>query len=582
MKKGEKMKNAKYYLIFLTVMLMFCLVGATSLAMPPHPDVETKVRLGEVKLPAHLLNPRSAQENGIDQPSVHPKSEVYPYGTGPVGNYRVLVLLVEFSDNLSVVNPSFFDTLVFENLVGCVRHFYQEVSYGALDIITVDLPSATGWQTAPQTYAYYVNAQNGLGSYPQNCQKLVEDLADLVDPIVDFSAYDNDTDGYVDALVVVHAGEGAEFTGSPNDIWSHKWGVTYSWSSSNLKDGVRVWEYTMQPEFWVASYDMTCGVYCHELGHVFGLPDLYDTEYSSYGIGDWSLMAGGSWNGTLGNSPAHPDAWCMCQLGYVTPTVLSSNTTGVSIPAIENLPTVYKLWTSGSPLNEYFLVSNRQLIGYDSALPYQGLLIWHVDDNLADYGANDDEWYPGHTAYGHYKVALEQSDGLWKLESTIPFGFVNYSGHPYPGAPGNRDFHGGTLPNSRSYSDAETWVAVSNISDPGPVMTCDLFVSPSDVEDEQTESSPNSFSLKQNYPNPFNPHTRIEYWIPKRSHIKVEIFNVLGEKIKTLVDGEKERGLHTVNWDGASQQGVPVANGIYLYQLQADEFVNTNKMVLLR
>lgn len=582
MKKGEKMKNAKYYLIFLMVMLMFCLVGATSLAMPPHPDVETKVRLGEVKLPAHLLNPRSAQETGIDQPSAHPKSEVYPYGTGPVGNYRVLVLLVEFSDNLSAVNPTFFDTLVFENLVGCVRHFYQEVSYGALDIITIDLPSATGWQTAPQTYAYYVNAQNGLGAYPQNCQKLVEDLADLVDPIVDFSAYDNDTDGYVDALVVVHSGQGAEFTGSPNDIWSHKWGVTYSWSSSNLKDGVRVWEYTMQPEFWTSSYDMTCGVYCHELGHVFGLPDLYDTDYSSYGVGEWSLMAGGSWNGSLGNSPAHPDAWCMCQLGYVTPIVLSSNTTGVSIPAIENLPTVYKLWTSGTPLNEYFLVANRQLIGYDSALPYLGLLIWHVDDNLLDYGANDDEWYPGYTDSGHYKVALEQSNGLWKLESTVPFGFVNYSGHPYPGAPDNRDFHGGTLPNSRSYSDAETWVAVSNISDPGPVMTCDLFVSPSDVEDEQTESSPNSFSLKQNYPNPFNPHTKIEYWVPKRSHIKMEIFNILGEKIKTLVDGEKERGLHTENWDGANQQGVPVANGIYLYQLQADEFVNTNKMILLR
>jgi immune inhibitor A len=582
MKKGKKMKNAKYYLILLMVMLMFCLVGATSLAMPPHPDVETKVRLGEVKLPAHLLNPRSAQETGIDQSSVHPKSEVYPYGTGPVGNYKVLVLLVEFSDNLSVVNPTFFDTLVFENLVGCVRHFYQEVSYGALDIITIDLPSATGWQTAPQTYAYYVNAQNGLGSYPQNCQKLVEDLVDLVDSTVDFSAYDNDTDGYVDALVVVHAGQGAEFTGSPNDIWSHKWGVTYSWSSSNLKDGVRVWEYTMQPEFWTSSYDMTCGVYCHELGHVFGLPDLYDTDYSSYGIGEWSLMAGGSWNGTLGNSPAHPDAWCMCQLGYVTPTVLSSNTTGVSIPAIENLPTVYKLWTSGSPLNEYFLVANRQLIGYDSALPYLGLLIWHVDDNIFDYGANDDEWYPGHTAYGHYKVALEQSDSLWQLESTIPFGFVNYTGHPYPGAANNRDFHGGTLPNSRSYADAETWVAVSNISDPGPIMTCDLFVSPSDVEDEQTESSPNNFTLKQNYPNPFNPYTKIEYWVPKRSHIKVEIFNILGEKIKTLVDREKERGLHTENWDGANQQGVPVANGIYLYQLQADEFVNTNKMILLR
>lgn len=548
--------------------------------MPPHPNLENKMRSGEVAIPEHLQNLRFMQEKGIDQPSLHPISETYPLGTGPVGNYNVLVLLVEFSDNSSSVNGSFFDTLIFENQFGCVHHYYQEISYGALDIITVNLPSTTGWNTAPETYAYYVDGQHGTGTYPHNCQKLVEDLVDLVDPVVDFSQYDNDFDGYVDALVVVHAGPGAEFPPySPDDIWSHKWSVPWPWTAA---DGVKVRDYTMQPEYWQSPYDMTCGVYCHELGHVFGLPDLYDTDYTSYGIGQWSLMAGGSWNGSLGNSPAHPDAWCMTQLGYVTPTVVTSNTSGVSIPAIENSPVVYKLWTSGSPLSEYFLVVNRQKTGYDSALPSEGLLIWHVDESIGDYGANDNEWYSGHTTFGHYKVALEQSDGLWELESTVPFGYVNYSNDPYPGSLDRRIFNGSSTPNSHSYAETETYVEVTSISNSGPTMTCDFFVSPADVEDEFTERSPSNYSLKQNYPNPFNPTTEIEYFVPRDGHIKLEIFNLLGQKIQTLVDQEQKRGTYTITWDSTSEQKTSVSNGIYFYQLSAEDFEKTNKMILLK
>ena len=466
--------TSKINLVSLSLIVVLLISAHQGLnAMPPHPDLETQIKLGKVSLPDYLTNPRYLEERGINQPSFHPINTTYPTGTGPTGSFKALVLLVNFSDNPSAVNPSFFDTLVFENQQGCVRHYYREVSYDALDIVTVDFPSTTGWQTAPQTYGYYVNGQYGLGSHPQNAQKLVEDLVDLVDPIVDFSQYDNDSDGEVDALMVVHAGAGAEFTASPDDIWSHKWGVTWSWSL-DLKDGVRIWEYTMQPEYWLSAYDMTCGVYCHELGHVFGLPDLYDTDYSSRGIGRWSLMAGGSWNGSLGNSPAHPDGWCMTRLGYVTPTTVAVNTPGVEIPAVKDSPTIYKLWTDGSPANEYFLVENRQKIGYDSYLPHHGLLIYHVDDNVGDYGANDLEWYPGYTDYGHYKVALEQADGLWQMEQNLSSGDT---GDPFPGSSDNRTFDGSSVPNSQSYAGTETYVRISNISDSGDTMTCDFFVS---------------------------------------------------------------------------------------------------------
>lgn len=563
----------------LTVALLLAPMGSRSFGMPPHQDLENKIRLGEVDMPEHLLGPPFMQETGVNRPALHPISETYPTGAGPVGSYNALVLLVDFSDNLSSVNASFFDTLVFINQQGCVRHYYQEVSYGALDIVTVNLPSTVGWNNALQTYAYYVGGNYGLGGYPNNCQKLVEDLVALVDSVIDFSAYDNDSDSYVDALIVVHAGPGAELTGDTSDVWSHKWSVPFPWTAA---DGVNVKDYTIQPEYWYSAYDMTCGVYCHELGHVFGLPDLYDTDYSSYGVGKWSLMANGSWNGSLGASPAHPDAWCLARLGYVTPTVVSSNTSGASIPAIENSPTAYKLWTSGSPLNEYFLVANRQKSGYDSALPYDGLLIWHVDENIADYGANDDEWYPGHTSYGHFKVAVEQADGLWELESVVPYGYVNYSGDPYPGSSSNTTFDGSSLPSSQSYAQSQTYVSVDNISNSGPVMTCDLFVSPADVKDELTEISPSQYVLKQNYPNPFNPGTRIEYSVPSDGHVELEIFNVLGQKIRTLVDEEKNMGLHVVSWDGTNDEGAFVANGIYFYQLRAEDFVNTSKMILLK
>lgn len=563
----------------ITLALLLALASLNAFAMPPHPDLQEKVKTGEVDVPWYLLNSQLIHQQGVDQPSLHPASETYPSGTGPVGNFRMLMLLVDFTDKASSVNASFFDTLGFEAQFGTIRDYYQKVSYGALDIITVNLPSATGWYTAPQTYAYYVNAQNGLGAYPLNCQKLVEDLVALVDPVVDFSDYDNDSDGDVDALMVVHAGPGAELTGSDHDVWSHKWSVPWPWTAA---DGVNVKDYSMQPEYWYNPYDMTCGVYCHELGHVFGLPDLYDTDYTSYGVGDWSLMAGGSWNGWLGNSPAHPDAWCMTRLGYVTASVVASNTTGAQIPAIQNSPSAYKLWTSGSPVNEYFLVSNRQKTGYDSALPYEGLLIWHVDDNISDFGANDDEWYPGHTVFGHYKVALEQSDGLWELETTVPFGSVGYTNDPYPGILDRRTFDDSSLPNSKSYADAETHVSVVNVSNSGDTMTCDFYVSPAGVEDGLTENLPPDYMLGQNYPNPFNPSTEIEYFVRRQGHVKLEIFNLLGQKLHTLVDEEKKSGTHRVTWDGTNDLGGSVSTGVYLYRLEADTFEKTNKMILLK
>jgi hypothetical protein len=121
--------------------------------------------------------------------------------------------------------------------------------------------------------------------------------------------------------------------------------------------------------------------------------------------------------------------------------------------------------------DEYFLVENRQQIGYDIELPGEGLLIYHVSDTVSTQ--NDNEWYPGHTEEGHYLVALEQADGQWQLEQNTNQG---EAGDPFPGSTNNTAFEESTTPDSKTYSFASSAVEVTNISPPGTYMTADLTV----------------------------------------------------------------------------------------------------------
>jgi M6 family metalloprotease-like protein len=437
--------------------------------MPPHPALLERARRGEVTLPEFVTDPDVRRQLGIEQPQ--------EFVAGPQGNWRALALLVEFTDNPSQVGANYFDTLLFGSGSGTLKDYYSAASYGSLDIVTVNLPSAIGWCTMPQTYAYYVNGNNGFSNYPRNAQKLAEDAVLVADPIVDFTQYDNDGDGWVDTVFIIHAGPGAEFTGNADDIWSHSWATR----NDPLVDGVRVNSYTAEPEYWVNPPDMTVGVFAHELGHVFGLPDLYDTDGSSAGIGRWSLMAGGAWNGTLGNLPAFPDAWSRSALDFVNPVNVVADLTGVSFPAATTSQTVYRLWTNGAAGSEYFLVENRQQSGYDAGLPASGLLIWHVDESKGGNQAECDQLNNWSCGAGHQKVALEQADGLWDLEHNTDSGD---GGDPYPGTTNDREFASASTPNSSSYAHSSgTCVGVSGISNSGATMTADLSVScgPSDV-----------------------------------------------------------------------------------------------------
>jgi len=93
---------------------------------------------------------------------------------------------------------------------------------------------------------------------------------------------------------------------------------------------------------------------------------------------------------------------------------------------------------------------------------------------------------------------------------------------------------------------------------------------------------PSSFSLSQNHPNPFNPHTVIQYALPQGAHVNLVIYNVLGQKVKTLVNDFQTAGFQSVEWDGTNDNGSVTSSGIYFYKLVAGDFTQTKKMVMLK
>ncbi len=442
--------------------LLFAALTPLAHAVPFRPDVLASLRQ-EGKLPAIVAATDAARARGLDQPpaDLHPWVRSHAKGR-IIPDRQAIVILVDFSDNAAdgaTYPPSHYQQMLFSVGAypgGSMRDWYLENSYGQFDVTG----GVTIWLRMPRTYAYYVDGSAGFGSYPHNAQKLAEDAAVAADPYIDFSQYDNDgpdgvpdsgdDDGVVDALFIVHAGPGREETGSDDDIHSHAW----SMANPVAVDGVIASPYSMESD------NGKRGVFGHEFGHVLGLPDLYDTDYSSSGVGYWCMMSTGSWGGG-GSTPVHFLSWCKARLGFLEPTTLLSNQTGVSIGQVETHPVSYVLWTGGYPNRQSFTVENRQRVGSDVSLPASGLILCHIDESVS---GNSDDWHP--------LVMVEQADGL----SDLQYARGSDGGDPYPGGTNNRTFDANSTPNSRSYANGLTQVVVTNVGDSGEWMTADLTV----------------------------------------------------------------------------------------------------------
>ncbi|HEX7402330.1 MAG TPA: T9SS type A sorting domain-containing protein [candidate division Zixibacteria bacterium] len=109
-----------------------------------------------------------------------------------------------------------------------------------------------------------------------------------------------------------------------------------------------------------------------------------------------------------------------------------------------------------------------------------------------------------------------------------------------------------------------------------------VTMSPVEQEEDDFASLPKEFDLRQNYPNPFNPTTVIEYALPKPSQVKIQIYNILGRRVRNLIDQRQEPGYQTIHWDGKDDSGNEVSSGIYFYRIVAGDFVKCKKMTLLK
>ena len=458
------MKPTKLVLLIALVLISFELN-----AMPLSPEsIEHLKASGQLE--QVLQRFAEAQSRGIDYPGVNILDNLRSlHRDNPADiEIRLPVILVDFSDNIAdaeentaeLYTQQFFS--IDELDPGSLREWYLENSYNEVAVIG----EVVGWIRLERTYEYYVAGQYGIGDYPRNSAGMTRDAVIAADNRINFSQYDNDGDGVVDTVVLVHAGSSAEDNNGDEDmIWSH---CSSLGGQAVRLDGVWIRTFVTVPEY------STLGVTSHELGHgLFDLPDLYDRDGSSEGLGDWSVMAGGSWNGN-GTSPAHFDAWSKMQLGFIEPVVLQENLDNVQIPPIETEGAAYILWDRGRARSEYFLIENRQRIGFDAALPGQGLLVYHIDDNMIE-SENDNEWYPGNEDEGHYLVALEQADGDWELEQTNSRGD---SSDPFPGAQRNTTFDSESVPSSRAYSGAITNVAITDIVIQNRIATCGLRIMP--------------------------------------------------------------------------------------------------------
>jgi M6 family metalloprotease-like protein len=347
-----------------------------------------------------------------------------------IGERKALCVLVGFSDREFGKTKEDYDIL-FNQLglaqtdpatKGSVRDFFHENSYGQLDFtITV-----VGPYEAPNPTAYYGNE-----SHYREFAAFAAEAADADVEYTDFT----DT-GVLETFHILFAGYGDENIGNGQQIWSHKWQL----ATPLTLDGVKISVYSCSPELRGSSgTNITyIGVVCHELSHVFGSPDYYDTTYSGFpGTGNWDLMAGGSWNDS-GRQPAHINMFQKMLYGWVDPVALTTQATITDMPASALNPVAYTIQANDN--GELYILDNKQPVGFDASLPGHGLLIWHVHQAaLGGSGSNS-----GHPQQLYPVVASSAT----AIPNATPssYGVVDSQGAPFPGTSGNRNFTHSSTP----------------------------------------------------------------------------------------------------------------------------------------
>lgn len=425
-----------------------------------------------------------------------------PLATGPAvsGVLRVPGILFKFKNTpASEIRPTgqFDDVLFAPSPTGAsagrpytYASFYAELSngllsvqghtygYAALDSNEVTYTGGTDCTRNPYPGSPDCNGIWSISAQIRMQRGLVEALRKL-DSQVDWTQYDGDGDGFVDLVAFIQPTiDGACGPIGNNHLWSHRFslGPYKTHSVNSLGDTIKVADYILESGVGGASgcdstQIMPIGTVAHETGHGFGLPDLYDTDGSSEGVGEYSLM--GSGNYTAPFSPSRMDVWSLNELGWVIVAPLTSSgayTFGPATPAVDTA--LFVPVTGSNPRGEYFLLENRQRVLSDSAMiryhcqvwyaaanpPAScggGLLVWHVDSaQIAQHGIDFDNRVNTGPIHG---LEVVQADGFGNLDADparscnrgAPFAGCSDRGDAgdlYPGTSGNARLSIVTLP----------------------------------------------------------------------------------------------------------------------------------------
>jgi M6 family metalloprotease-like protein len=402
--------------------------------------IPSKVKPGE-KLPSNIKKGLRYSPSQVDMLSqIRKVTEDGIAQKAFIGQKKALCVLVGFSNRTFQKTIPEFEALMNQvgysagGAKGSVKDFYLENSYGQLELTV----TVVGTYTAPNTTAYYATRQREFAQF----------AIDAANPDVDYNEFA--VDGKLETFHIIFAGYGDEAIDNGQQIWSHKWQL----AAPVTRDGVRISVYSCSPELRGGSGSNITyiGVIAHELGHVFGSPDYYDTSGGSFaGTGNWDLMAGGSWNDN-GRQPAHVNILQKILYGWVTPVDLTDETQVTDMQASALSPEAYTFQVNAN--GEEYILENKQPEGFDASLPGHGLLIWHVHSS-ARGGNGSNAAHPQQL----YPVCAASSTAIPSGTSSS-YGAINSAGTPYPGTSGKNTFTDSSIP------QAFTWSGLTGIGKP--------------------------------------------------------------------------------------------------------------------
>ena len=367
------------------------------------------------------------------------------------GNVLGLCLLADFSDQVATIPQG--DVVNFCNQIGynqngnngSVRDYFFDVSDGALTYTHYVSPT---YYRPANPFSWYDDCDEPW--LDRGKQLIVEILDDMEADGFDFSGYDSNSDGLIDAVNLFYAGNTG--CGWAEGMWPGS-GAMGGFS----EDGVSINRFQLTG----MGGSLTIGTYCHENGHMICYyPDLYDYDDDSNGVGDYCLMASGG----PSTNPTEVCAPLKVSSGWATVNSLTTKATGLSLPSGTN--TYYEYERVGDVVfpDESFLIENRQKTGRDASLPDAGLTIWHVEPTWGDH--NDQSM----TTFGHFPYTVVQADNDWDLENDIN----NGDSQDLYSSPGSTALTACTEPNSDWWDGSVSGFNVTNVGPIGANMTFDF------------------------------------------------------------------------------------------------------------